>query len=324
MYSKILIDTSNFYMRAYSVCSGMTNKMDDGSTLITGGIYNFIRMVRSVENRFLSPEGTVYFLFDNSHSGIDRRKKIDPEYKSNRTKKDEGFYRSMDILQALMLNYKDNWYCVKKAGYEADDLVYPLMKEFSNEKILLVSNDLDWFRGISENVHVAKYEKAEGMQKADYVIYDSNLFIKRLGFKPSVSSMILYKAFRGDGSDNIPPGVPGIRSDSLNKIICARFEELFTIIRKELAQFFEAGLVPRVILTGGVSKTKDLDILAAAVLGAPCEMGNFPEWVKPSLCHPEYATALGLLSRARDDAAKGRLKAASSWNFKKIVNIFKR
>lgn len=112
--------------------------------------------------------------------------------------------------------------------------------------------------------------------------------------------------------------------DSLNKIICARFEELFTIIRKELAQFFEAGLVPRVILTGGVSKTKDLDILAAAVLGAPCEMGNFPEWVKPSLCHPEYATALGLLSRARDDAAKGRLKAASSWNFKKIVNIFKR
>ena len=202
--------------------------MDDGSTLITGGIYNFIRMVRSVENRFLSPEGTVYFLFDNSHSGIDRRKKIDPEYKSNRTKKDEGFYRSMDILQALMLNYKDNWYCVKKAGYEADDLVYPLMKEFSNEKILLVSNDLDWFRGISENVHVAKYEKAEGMQKADYVIYDSNLFIKRLGFKPSVSSMILYKAFRGDGSDNIPPGVPGIRSDSLNKIInsCRNVKEV--------------------------------------------------------------------------------------------------
>lgn len=112
--------------------------------------------------------------------------------------------------------------------------------------------------------------------------------------------------------------------DSLNRVICARFEELFSIVRKELAPFFEASLVPKVVITGGVSKTKDLDILAAAVLGAPCEFATFPEWVKQSLCHPEYATALGLLARARDDAAKGKFKDSSNWNLKKLVNIFKR
>ena len=112
--------------------------------------------------------------------------------------------------------------------------------------------------------------------------------------------------------------------DSLNRIICARFEELFSIVRKELAGFFEASLVPKVVITGGVSKTKDLDILAAAVLGAPCEFATFPEWVKQSLCHPEYATALGLLARARDDAAKGKFKDSSNWNFGKLVKIFKR
>ena len=206
-------------MRAYSVGQSMTHEMEDGVSLITGGIYTFLRMVKSLENRFLLPEGEVYFLFDNSHSGIDRRKVIDPNYKSNRTKKDEGFYRSLDILQAILLNYKDSWYCVKKAGFEADDLVYPFTLEFPNEQILLVSNDLDWFRGISNHVHVAKYEKGEGMEKPDYVIYDPDLFFKRLGFKASIDSMILYKAFKGDSSDNIPAGVSGIRSVDLNKII---------------------------------------------------------------------------------------------------------
>lgn len=228
MYSKLIIDTSNVYMRAYSVGGSMTNQMEDGSVLVTGGIYNFLRMIKSLENRFLAPNGEVYFLFDNSHSGINRRKEIDPSYKSNRTKKDDDFYRSMDILQMIMLNYKDNWYCVKKSGYEADDLVYPIMLEFSNEQILLVSNDLDWFRGISGHVHVAKYEKSDAMDKPDYVIYDSERFIKKMGFKPSIEAMTLYKAFRGDSSDNIPPGVPGIRTETLNSIIsaCRNVKEL--------------------------------------------------------------------------------------------------
>ena len=228
MYSKLIIDTSNFYMRAYSVGGNMTNTMEDGSTMITGGIYTFLRMVKSLESRFLAPSGEVYFLFDNCHSGINRRKEIDPEYKSNRTKKDEGFYRSLDLLQSILLNYKDSWFCVKKAGYEADDLVYPFTKEFVNEQILLVSNDLDWFRGISEHTHVAKYEKAEGMDKADYVIYDSSLFEKKMGFKPSIEAMILYKSFRGDSSDNIPPAVPGIRTEALNSIIssCSSIKEV--------------------------------------------------------------------------------------------------
>ena len=228
MYSTLIIDTSNFYMRAYSVGGNMTNKMEDGSTLVTGGIYTFLRMVKSLENRFLEPDGEVYFLFDNSHSGIDRRKEIDPEYKSNRTKKDDNFYRSMDILQTILLNYKENWFCVKKKGYEADDLVYPFIKEFSDRQILLVSNDLDWFRGISERVHVAKYEKAPGTDKTDYVIYDPELFYERMGFKPSIPAMILYKSFRGDGSDNIPAGVPGIRTEALNYIIkhCSSVQEV--------------------------------------------------------------------------------------------------
>ena len=51
---------------------------------------------------------------------------------------------------------------------------------------------------------------------------------ERMGFKASIPAMILYKSFRGDGSDNIPAGVPGIRTEALNVIIqnCSSIQEV--------------------------------------------------------------------------------------------------
>lgn len=213
-YDNILIDTSNFYMRAYAVNQDLTAELEDGTKVVTGGIYTAIRMIESVENKFLKPEGHIYFLFDNCYSGDNRRKEIDPDYKSNRTKKDDSFYRSLDIFHTLLLNYKDNFYCVKREGFEADDLVDPLVKSFpSDEEVLLISNDMDWFRSITQYCHVAKYEMRE------YVIYRPIDFIEKFGFEPSVKNVVMYKAFRGDSSDNIAPGVSGIREKDLNRII---------------------------------------------------------------------------------------------------------
>ena len=213
-YDNILIDTSNFYMRAYAVNHDLTAEMEDGSKVITGGIYTAIRMINSVENKFLKPEGKIFFLFDNCHSGVNKRKEIDPDYKANRTKRDDAFYRSLDIFHTLLLNYKDNFFCVKKEGFEADDLVDPLVKSFpADEEVLLISNDMDWFRSITQYCHVAKYEMR------DYTIYRPVDFIDKFGFEPSVKNVVMYKSFRGDAADNVPPGVPGIREKDLNRII---------------------------------------------------------------------------------------------------------
>jgi len=213
-YDNILIDTSNFYMRAYAVNQDLTTELEDGTKIVTGGIYTAIKMIESVENKFLKPEGRIFFLFDNCYSGDNRRKEIDPEYKANRTKKDDVFYRSLDIFQTLLLNYKDNFYCVKREGFEADDLVDPLVKSLpEDEEVLLISNDMDWFRSITQYCHVAKYEMR------DYVIYRPIDFIEKFGFEPSIKNVIMYKAFRGDSSDNIAPGVSGIREKDLNRII---------------------------------------------------------------------------------------------------------
>lgn len=212
-YQKIFIDASNFFYRAHCVFNGDPVELEDGVKVNAGGILVAVKMMNRIEKDFLIPGGKIFFLFDNTHSGDTKRKEIDPEYKANRSKKDLSFYRGLDLFQMLLLSYKNNLTMVKVSGKEADDLVDPLVKKFPNERILLISNDLDWFRSISDIVHVAKYEKK------DYVIYKEEQFIEKYGFEPTVDNLCLYKAFRGDKGDNIQSGVPGIRKTTLVQLV---------------------------------------------------------------------------------------------------------
>lgn len=223
-YQKVFIDVSNFYCRGYYTGLSMTKMMEDNQEMVTGGIFNSLRMIQKIEREYLAKDGEVFFLFDNSHSGINKRLLIDPEYKANREKRDEAFYRSLDYLHLILLNYKNNYKTVKVEGMEADDLVDTLVKMHPEDSILLVSNDLDWFRAIRDNVHVAKYENKE------YKIYNKLEFVNRYGFEPTTKKMCLYKSFTGDSGDNIPNAVPGIRKTVLTKLV-TEFDSIRDIAR---------------------------------------------------------------------------------------------
>lgn len=108
--------------------------------------------------------------------------------------------------------------------------------------------------------------------------------------------------------------------DSLNKIICARLEELFEILRDELAYFLEEKSVPFAVITGGVSQTKGIEIIAADVLGVPAEIAKFADWVKADVCRPEFSTALGILYQTLLEAKKNSAKPQKKW-FSNIFNI---
>jgi len=215
-YNKIAIDISNFYSRAYFASPELTSIiLPDGFELVTGGIIRTLKMLQRVEREFLDLDGEIYFLFDNCHSGINKRKDIDPDYKSNRTPREETFYRSLDYLHLILMSYKDNYFTVKKQGYEADDLVESFAQKFISDNILLVTNDFDWFRAISETVHVAKYEQ----NIKNYFIYKPSDFEEKFGFPPTNTKMCLYKSFRGDKGDNVPNGCPGIRTKDLIRLV---------------------------------------------------------------------------------------------------------
>lgn len=118
-------------------------------------------------------------------------------------------------------------------------------------------------------------------------------------------------------------GDKAVSYDSLNKIICARFEELFTILRKELEPKISQFAIPEIVLTGGVSYTESLENTVQTIFNAPCNIAKFAPWVKPTLHKQEYATSLGLLIKAAEDFEKNGRKQNSSWGFGAIKNFLK-
>lgn len=148
------------------------------------------------------------------------RKLIDSDYKANRTKENDGFYRALDFLYAILKVYDDYIYTIREKDTEGDDLIKPLIDSFSKyEKNLLVSHDMDWARMINENTD----------WQADQ-IYNLELFREKHGFLPSIPSICLYKTFRGDKSDNIKPGLPGIREEDLLKIV-EKYDTIYDVYR---------------------------------------------------------------------------------------------
>jgi 5'-3' exonuclease len=183
--------------------------------MITGGIFTSLKMIQRIESNYLSENGRIYFLFDNPSSGEMRRKDIDPDYKTNRKKQDPQFYRGLDYLQLVLRNYKTGYRIIQKPETEADDLVFPILQSFEghNHSVLLVSNDMDWSRAIEDKVHWLVHSTNKD------IIYDRYLFFNKYGFYPGYNEVCLYKALRGDDSDNIIAGVKGIPEQVVLEII---------------------------------------------------------------------------------------------------------
>lgn len=207
IYNYVLIDTPNIFNRAFHKNASLEKEVNNSVVI-------FLSMISKIQKRFsqMGSNTLFYFLFDNNTSKAEIRKEIDPSYKSNRKSGDADFYRLLDLVHLIILNYSPNFLAVQKQGAEADDLVFPLLENLEGNTLLL-SNDFDWSRGISDKTHWARYEEDE------ICIIDAQTFKEVYGFMPSVESICLYKAFRGDKSDNIPVGVPNIREEVLVKLV---------------------------------------------------------------------------------------------------------
>lgn len=213
-YSNIVFDMSNLYHRAYAVGKKRVNSLNDGTKLSSGAVEELISIINGLLKKYGSDDTTCYFLFEGGPSSrsdreFNKRREIDPEYKSNRKHKDTVFYRGLELIELILMNYSDNFVVIHFPGYESDDLVQPLLRNIEDGYTLLVSNDMDWCRSITDVIHILK----------DNQIIDSNDFRDSYGFSPNEHTICMYKAFRGDKSDDIPKGVPGIREKVLVHMI---------------------------------------------------------------------------------------------------------
>lgn len=119
-----------------------------------------------------------------------------------------------------------------------------------------------------------------------------------------------------------------IPRSAIHKILHARSDELFVILKNKLGSLLSPQNLPGgVILTGGGSRLEAIDDLAETVLGVPVRQGRNPEWVShEQLREPEFSGVLGLLyyglSAQRQDERAPENARSGGW-ISKVTGIFK-
>lgn len=220
-YDALIIDSVNFAYKSFKINEEEPVRISK-KTVYKDSICNFINSVEDLKSKYLKSDGQVYLLFDNYFSRADlrsmyvfaNRKELSESYKANRKKESKEFYNSLNFLRYFYLIGPSQYHTVRIDNLEADDLVKPLLADIGvSEKglsALLVTNDLDWTRYLSDNV--------DWLPKLNEPPEDYRKLSDKLGFRVNEKNIIAYKAIFGDASDNIKGLLP-INEKHLNEFI---------------------------------------------------------------------------------------------------------
>jgi 5'-3' exonuclease len=229
MYDTLIFDFSNIYNVNYFKFS--KDKDNDGSGAVVHSLLSIIDYIRKYAHPNIKTSKLIFAL-DKAWYATDKdsrfyRKQIYPEYKANRPPKEENFIEGFKRATECLKYAFDGSYLVGIGGYEADDLVEPIinfrLKDNPNQKILLIGNDADWFARLRENVHQCQW----------YKIVTPVGFEELNGFKPH--GIVFEKIIRGDRGDNIPLSVMRLPSPSV-KHICREYQnsdDLFNRLKED-------------------------------------------------------------------------------------------
>jgi len=210
----LIIDGLNTFIRVFSAVPALN---DDGDHI--GGVTGFLRSVASVI-RLHKPTRCI-IVFDGK-GGSRRRKEMYPDYKANRANK-TAFNRykefaSLEDEQASMRRQYgrliEYLHCLPITmlaadQVEADDVIAYIANEIytdQDERVTICSTDRDFLQLVDNRINVWSPIKKK--------MYTPALMHEEFGFSPK--NYLLYRAFIGDKSDNIP-GINGVGGKSLLK-----------------------------------------------------------------------------------------------------------
>lgn len=145
-----------------------------------------------------------------------------PKYKETRAKMPPEMRQQIPLIKEVVNGF--DIACLTMDGYEADDLISTIVKQYKDEvdEVLIVTSDKDIFQLVDEKVKVRPSEE---------VSYDREKVVEKFGLPPERIRDFLGLA--GDSSDNIP-GVRGIGENRARKLLAefGSFEEIFNNVEK--------------------------------------------------------------------------------------------
>ena len=238
-YRTLLVDGGSLLFMSFA------DKTMNSDNVHIGGVYQFLLQLRIILTKGTFRH--VYVFFDNEYSGY-LRWELYKDYKSNRDKHyeqygasdywkqfnenvkkmqsaifskkekkaphnefekfvDENFDRERDILCRYFEELYIRWYIDDIV--EGDDLIsYYCQNKEKNEKIIIISGDMDLMQLISEDIAIYELHKKIFITKANF----SSIY----GFDSE--NVLTKKIFCGDKSDNIG-NIKGLSEDGFFKLM---------------------------------------------------------------------------------------------------------
>ena len=181
-YDVILFDTMNLAAIQY-----YSKKFLSYKGIPTGMLYGFLNTVIRLKSQY--SEADMYFLWEGYRSI--RKARVSSYKRGRTTAREDAFLKSLDDVKDTLQYVK--CYEITLPGLEADDLAGYYCTEFAGKKILLVSNDADWYQFLKSDNTVHIFSKG--------VVHQYDEIYAKMQFPPE--RVVLYKILRGDSSDNI-------------------------------------------------------------------------------------------------------------------------
>lgn len=201
-YNILIVDCYNLIFKANWIENEALVRCGN-ETVHTEGIIGFFRLMESYISRFGTEDVKIYWLMDNAKTTVTKyRKSLSDTYKKNRKQEPDWFYREIDFIELILKNYRNNSELYRLKFLEADDYVSNIIETFikPTDRVLLISEDSDWCRALSDNVHQFK----------DHGIYTKEVFLERKGYEATYSNICFDKTFYGDATDNIVATLPNL------------------------------------------------------------------------------------------------------------------
>ncbi len=210
MQRLLMIDSFALLFRGYFATAVTGNFMQTSTGLYTNGMYQFTRYMLDAVKKFEPTH--VACAFDMGKSTFRNEQYAD--YKANRDAPPEPLIPQFDKLWELVEAF--GMPCVGIEGYEADDMIGSIAKQFGGRdglQISILTGDGDSLQLIDEHVEVIMMKKGFGNYETNNV---ANLFDVK-GVR-SPQQIIELKGLMGDASDNIP-GCPNVGPKTALKLL---------------------------------------------------------------------------------------------------------
>ena len=187
-----LVDTSWLLNRSFYAFKDF--KDSNGNPI--GDLFGATNFVKTIINKGLP---TIFCLDSKS----DFRKRIDESYKANR--ESLNLWKHNNDLAELCRGINGIAFA-QADGYEADDVIFSLAKQYSDLgfRVIVYSSDNDMLQTLQfPNVCVSKKIT---QNEIEIIEEDSDYYRDNYPVHPD--RLAIYRAFKGDASDNLSPVVP--------------------------------------------------------------------------------------------------------------------